>query len=35
LLGADLRGKVLRVAHIPYTEINKQINNLESLYKSS
>jgi hypothetical protein len=30
LLGADLRGKVLRVAHIPNTEINKEINNLES-----
>jgi hypothetical protein len=35
LLGADLRGKVLRVAHIPHTEIIKEINNLESSYKSS
>ncbi len=35
LLGADLRCKVLRVAHIPYTEINKEIKNLESSYKRS
>jgi hypothetical protein len=28
LLGADLRGEVHRVAHIPDTEIDKDMNNL-------